>query len=52
MTLTSLMSLATTVLKHSLSAHLMQVKLLVFTFYLNGKLDALHGCQIFGRFGF
>jgi len=36
----------------------MQVKLLLFAFYLNGRLHAvsirnrLNGCQIFGRFGF
>ena len=29
------------VLKRSLSAHLMQVKLLLFTFYLNGELHAV-----------
>ena len=29
------------VLKRSLSAHLMQVKLLLFTFYLNGRLHAV-----------
>jgi len=29
------------VLKHSVSAHLMQEKLLLFTFYLNGGLHAV-----------
>ena len=29
------------VLKRSLSAHLMQLKLLLFTFYLNGGLHAV-----------
>jgi len=29
------------VLKRSLSAHLMRVKLLLFTFYLNGRLHAV-----------
>jgi len=32
-----------------LSAHKMRVKLLLFTFYVNGGLN---GCQIFGRFRF
>jgi len=30
------------VLKHSFSAHLMRVKLLLFTFYVNGGLHAVY----------
>jgi len=52
----TLNSVSGRVLKRSLSAHLMQVKLLLFTLYLNGGLHAVfigkrNGCQIFGRFG-
>jgi len=48
------------VLKRSLSAHLMQVKLILFAFYLNGSFycmqflseNRLNRCQICARFGF
>jgi len=69
MTLTSLTSLTTTttiyaklcfghVVKRSLCAHLMRVKLRLLTFYSNNRLHAvsvgkpLNGCQVFGQFGF
>ena len=37
------------VLKRSLSAHLMQLKLLLFTFYLNGRLYAVFVGKPAGR---
>jgi len=40
------------VLKRSLSAHLMQVKLLLVNFYLNGGLHAVSIGKASGRFGF